>query len=97
MESNQCVELWKLAKKRANFQRSLVFYFIVNAFFWIVWWFTLGRYGINHGTPWPIWSMIGWGIGLVFQYLGAYGGSAQNLADKEYEKLKREKNNQAQS
>lgn len=87
MESNQRdEELWRLARKRANFQRSLVFYFIVNAFLGKPPYDPLGRYGINYSTPWPIWSMTGWGIGLVFQYLEAYGGSAQNLADKEYEK-----------
>lgn len=92
METNPRDErLWKLAKRRADFQYSLVSYFVVNAFLWIIWWFTSGRYGYNHARPWPIWLMIGWGIGLVFQYLGAYGGGKQNLVDKEYEKLLREK------
>ncbi len=37
--------------------------------------------------------MLGWGLGLVFQYFAAYGGNKQTLADKEYEKLKKEKEN----
>ena len=81
-----------MAKKRADFQRSLASYFIVNAFLWIVWWFTTGRKVGFHGIPWPAWVMIGWGIGLVFQYLNAYGGSKKDLVDKEYEKLKNKKN-----
>lgn len=38
--------------------------------------------------PWPVWSMLGWGIGLLFQYLNAYGGAKQDLVEKEYKKLK---------
>jgi hypothetical protein len=38
--------------------------------------------------PWPVWSMLGWGIGLLFQYLNAYGGGKKDLEEKEYEKLK---------
>lgn len=88
MEEQRDEKLWQTAKKRAGFQRSLASYFIVNAFLWAVWWFTIGRKTGFHGMPWPAWVMIGWGIGLVFQYLNAYGGSEKDLADKEYEKLK---------
>lgn len=92
MEEQRDEKLWQMAKKRADFQRSLASYFIVNAFLWVVWWFTTGRRMGFHGVPWPAWVMIGWGIGLVFQYLNAYGGSRKDLVDKEYEKLKNKKN-----
>ena len=85
-------KLWQLARKRAGFQRSLVFYVIAIAFLWFIWWFTVGRSGINTDMPWPIWVMIGWGIGLLFQYLDAYGGSKKDLVEKEYEKLKNKNN-----
>ena len=78
----------KKQKKRAGFQRSLVSYFVVNVFLWLIWWFTTGRRGFNREMPWPVWSMLGWGIGLFFQYLNAYGGGKQDLVEKEYEKLK---------
>jgi len=87
MEEQRDERLWQLAKKRAAFQRSLVSYFVINAFLWFIWWFSSGRYG-GDKMPWPIWVMIGWGIGLIFQYLNAYGGSRKDLIDKEYEKLK---------
>jgi uncharacterized protein (DUF486 family) len=80
-------KLWQAAKKRANFQRSLVLYVVVNAFLWFIWWF-------NHNgaeqekLPWPVWVMIGWGIGLIFQYMNAYGGSKTDLVQKEYDRLK---------
>ena len=93
MDTNRDDELWKLAKQRANFQRSLVSYFVINAFLWAIWWFTSETRNFHHGIPWPVWVMLGWGLGLVFQYLAAYGGSKQSLTDKEYEKLKREKEN----
>jgi len=32
--------------------------------------------------------MLGLGIGLLFQYLNAYGEAKKNLVEKEYEKLK---------
>lgn len=91
MEEQRDERLWQLAKKRAGFQRSLVTYFVVNAFLWFTWWFSSGRHGVGHDMPWPIWVMIGWGIGLIFQYLNAYGGSRKDLIDKEYEKLKNQK------
>ena len=88
MEEQRDEKLWQTAKKRAGFQRSLATYFIIIAFLWAIWWFTDGRNG-SHGVPWPAWVMIGWGIGILFQYLNAYGGSKKDLVDKEYEKLKK--------
>lgn len=91
MEDKKDERLWQLAKKRADFQRSLASYFIINAFLWGIWWFTSGRHGQNRSMPWPVWSMLGWGIGLFFQYLNAYGGDKKDLVEKEYEKLKNKK------
>ena len=91
MEEQKDERLWRLAKKRAAFQHSLASYFIVNVFLWAIWYFTAGRRGINTGVPWPVWVMLGWGIGLLFQYLNAYGGDKKDLVEKEYEKLKNQK------
>ena len=88
MEEQRDERLWQMAKKRAGFQRSLVSYFVTNALLWFIWWYTSGRHGDNDRMPWPAWVMIGWGIGLIFQYMNAYGGSKKDLVDKEYEKLK---------
>ena len=88
MEQQRDEQLWQIAKKRAGFQRSLVSYFVINGLLWFIWWFTVGRRGINRDMPWPVWSMLGWGIGLLFQYLNAYGGAKQELVEKEYKKLK---------
>lgn len=88
MEQQRDEQLWQQAKKRAGFQRSLASYFVVNTFLWLIWWFTAGKNGDNRDLPWPIWPMLGWGMGLLFQYLNAYGGSKNDLVEKEYEKLK---------
>ncbi len=91
MEEQRDERLWQMAKKRANFQRSLVSYFVIIAFLWFIWWYSQGRHGVGDRMPWPIWVMIGWGVGIIFQYLNAYGGSKKDLVDKEYEKLKNQK------
>ncbi len=84
-------QLWRIARKRANFRRSFFVYIVINAFLWGVWWFTTGRNSGVRGYPWPIWVMLGWGIGIAFQYFDAYHGSKQDLEQQEYEKLKKEK------
>jgi hypothetical protein len=34
--------------------------------------------------------MLGWGLGLAFHYFNAYNGDTEALAQKEYDKLKKE-------
>lgn len=87
---NKDQNLWRIAKKRAAFKTQLFAYFVVNAFLWAIWFFTIGRRGYGNALPWPIWPMLGWGIGLAFSYYDAYNGSKDSLIEKEYEKLKKE-------
>jgi hypothetical protein len=81
--------LWKIAKARATFKKSIFSYLVVGAFLWAIWWFTRGRYN-EDAYPWPIWPMLGWGIGLAFQYFNAYNGTKEDLQLKEFKKLKEE-------
>ena len=84
-------ELWKVAQRRAGFKYHVLIYFIMNIFFWTLWYISLG----NNSTPpaerdhipWPVWPMVGWGIGVFFNYLAAYRNN-NPLAEKEYQKLK---------
>jgi hypothetical protein len=79
-------KLWKIAKRRAEFKKHLLTYILVNLFLWGVWIVT----GITHGHynyPWPLWVTFGWGIGVVFNYIGAYTGFKDNMTEKEYQKL----------
>ncbi len=91
MESEKDERLWKIARKRAEFKKSLYGYIVVNIFLWGIWWFIQGKDSGYRGYPWPIWVMLGWGLGLAFQYFKAYNGDKEDLANQEYERLKREK------
>lgn len=76
--------LWIIARKRASFKWNLIAYIIINAFLVMVWYFTEDDYN----NFWPIWPLMGWGIGLAFHYFGAYRGSDIFSVEDEYKKLK---------
>ncbi len=91
MQTENDERLWRIARKRADFKKNLFVYLVINTFLWAIWWFTIGRNVGFRGYPWPIWVMLGWGIGLAFQYFNAYNGTKEELTQQEYEKLKRDK------
>jgi len=80
-------QLWAIARSRAKFKRSLGSYSIVIPFLWVIWFLTSQDKDINR-IPWPIWPMLGWGIGLAIQYLKAYVIEVGSLEQREYDKLK---------
>ncbi|MDP4149193.1 MAG: 2TM domain-containing protein [Bacteroidota bacterium] len=82
MKDERDTELWKEAKARAGFKTHLILYLAVNLSLWTIWFLT-GRTG---SYPWPIWPTVGWGIGIISNYLGVY--KLGSTAEKEYEKLK---------
>ncbi len=90
MEPSNDERLWRIARKRAGFKRSLFVYLVVNAFLWAIWWFTIGKDTGFEYNPWPVWVMLGWGVGLGFQYFDAYNGSKNDIAIEEFKKLKKE-------
>lgn len=91
MNDNQRDEvLWKIAKKRAAFKRSFSLYVFVNTFLIAVWYFSSGP----DAYFWPVWPIIGWGFGILMQYLGAYQGNNFFTDEQEYERLKNQQNNQ---
>lgn len=94
MEQVRDEKLWQLARRRAAFKRSLYAYIVINLFLWGIWWFTSGFHFLEErtGTPWPLWVMLGWGIGLAFKYFRAYQGSRNDLAQQEYDRLKEQRN-----
>lgn len=77
-------QLWQQAKARADFKTHFTVYLIINASLWLIWFFTG-----SSNYPWPVWPTLGWGIGVLFNYLGAY--KFTSTVEREYEKLKREK------
>lgn len=78
-------QLWQQANKRASFKRHLATYTVINIFLWVLWAMTGSDKAVS-GIPWPAWTTFGWGIGVLFHYLGAYVNT--NAVDREYEKLK---------
>ena len=88
MEEQRDEKLWQLAKRRADFQNSLIGFVITTGICWVIWYLTAGRHGYNYGTPWPLWVMLGLGIGLVFKFMKAYKTDKDTIAEREYEKLK---------
>ena len=88
METEKDRELWRIAKKRVGFKRHLATYIIINAMFWLLWVFTEMKDEEKSSFPWPVWPMLGWGIGLAFSYLDAYVFTKGDAVEREYEKLK---------
>ena len=88
MEEQRDEKLWQLAKRRADFQNSLIGFVITTGICWVIWYLTTGRHGINTGTPWPLWVMLGLGIGLLLKFIKAYKTDKNTMAEREYEKLK---------
>ena len=86
-------ELLELARRRASFKSHLFSYIVVNSFLWMLWFFSDKRQTSESGIPWPLFPLIGWGIGLFFHYIGAYVFPKNNLVDREYQKLLHEKRN----
>ncbi|ACT96032.1 2TM domain-containing protein [Dyadobacter fermentans] len=88
METPRNEFLWRKAKKRAGFKMHLRTYLIVNAGLWLIYLVSTFSFGKHHVFPWPVFPMLGWGIGLIMHYFTAYSGLDEKaLAEKEYDKL----------
>lgn len=84
--------LMELARRRASFKYHLFSYLLVNTLLWILWFISSSRNTHASVFPWPLYPMLGWGIGLFSHYVGAYVFPKQNLVEREYEKLIAQKN-----
>ena len=82
MKQERDEQLWQLAKARADFKTHLATYLIINFLLWMIWLITGGI----QAYPWPIWPTVGWGIGVIFNYLAVY--QFKDTTEKEYQKLK---------
>ena len=86
-------EIYEEAKKRVEEKRGffthLAVYVVINLLLIIIWAFASGG-----GFPWFVFPLGGWGIGILFHFLGVFvfsrpGGWEQREIEKEVEKLKR--------
>lgn len=90
MDARDNIKLWDLAKKRVSFRWHLTSYLIVNCCLWMVWLFTESDSMAQASSiPWPLYPLIGWGIGLISHYLAAYRGMGNQAIEREYENLKK--------
>jgi uncharacterized membrane protein len=58
-------------KKKRDFRAHLLAYVLVNAFFWVIWGVVYAFSGMLF--PWPVFPLVGWGVGLAFHAWDAYG------------------------
>ncbi|KXK05486.1 2TM domain-containing protein [Ignavibacteria bacterium CHB1] len=86
--SSEDALLWRKAKARAGFKRHLYTYLVINAFLWLFWLITNFNSIGSNGIPWPAFVTLGWGIGLAFNFFGAYMYNFDNLTEREFKKLK---------
>lgn len=71
-------------KKKRDFQAHLLAYLSVNAFLIAVWAIT------GSGLFWPMFPMLGWGIGLFFHAWDTYTwGLSEQRISREMDRLRR--------
>lgn len=85
-------ELRAKAEKRASdiigFYIHFSCYVSVNVFLFILWWWTNSEYEV---FPWPIFTTIGWGVGIIFHFFGVFGKGRlkDRIEEEEFQMLKR--------
>lgn len=83
------LELWEVAKKRVSFRYHFGVYLMMIPVFWGIWYSTTDLASRELARiSWPIFPILGWGIGVLFHYLSAYRKLGDKAVDKEFEKLK---------
>jgi 2TM domain len=66
-------------KKKADFRNHLLAYLVVNAAVVVIWFMTGAHFF------WPVFLILGWGIGLVFHAQDVYGANEISEADIRHE------------
>ena len=80
--------LWQVARARTKFQSHLLVYLVVNAGLWLLWAFLPESHGRHAELPWPVWTSVFWGIGVVLSGLAAYSPlNRGERTQREYERL----------
>ena len=86
-------ELYREARKRVEEKKGFFIHFtvyiMVNILLVIIWAFPAGG-----GYPWFLWPLGGWGIGILFHFLGVFVFSRpsnweRREIEKEVEKLRK--------
>ncbi|MFC1921245.1 2TM domain-containing protein [Chloroflexota bacterium] len=78
----------KIVEEKRGFYVHITAYIVVNITLILIWAFAAGG-----GYPWFLWCLGGWGIGLLFHFLGVFvfgGKSSRAAIEKEAKKLREE-------
>jgi hypothetical protein len=78
-ESELRAQAVKRLQQRRDFFRHLTVYVLVNAMLVVIWLLT-GRGG---GYFWPIWPMLGWGVGVGLHAWAALGPGSRPISEAE--------------
>ena len=87
-------KLLKMAKRRVLLKKAVkwhvIIYLIVNALLCVIYYLTTPT-----GYFWPIWSILGWGVGLIIHIIVtgvalSSTRSKQDLVEKEYQMLQKD-------
>jgi hypothetical protein len=73
------LQIMEFAKKRIGFKIHLLIYVVLLPVNWVIWFLTDTIY------MWPIWPTLGWSIGILFHWLGAFHADKFLSVEKEYE------------
>ena len=75
-------EIYKAATKRVEEKKGffihLAIYIVVNLFLIALWAFTA-----DGGHPWFVWTLGGWGIGIIFHFLSVFVFSRRSNWEKQ--------------
>jgi 2TM domain len=89
-------QITRMAKARVGFKVHLIVYVLVNVFLMAVWMAgSGGDWMMGDGVRdlddhyWPMWTHLGWGLGLAIHGFMVYG-PANNMQAREEEKIRRE-------
>lgn len=77
----------QIAEARYGFMWHLPIYLIVNAGLVVIWLFS------GQGFPWPLFSIVFWGMGLAAHYFAAYRAPGVGWIEKETQKILSEEAN----
>ena len=90
-------EFREMAKARVGFRMHAMAYVAVNLLLIAIWWIggdsvrlEMGEMSMTEterGSFWPIWSILGWGIGLAFHGWSVFG-SGKDAVAREEERLR---------
>jgi len=71
-------------KKKSDFRNHVLAYLVVNAAIVVIWAMT------GSGFFWPVFPILGWGIGVIFHARDVYGGQEITEDDirREMERLR---------